>query len=184
MTCLQRLRHSLACTARRKRLGETRQRVVQKGKGKRIPWRAERVQHIPDLGPCFRTRSPSWPPSSLLSSSEPSNHRSESPPLWLPPSTPDFPDDTPDEPLSPPNPGVKRDKPETGHWSDLEDHHHHKWFALPPQPAWMVPRNIPANWAPPQQRQDKSIPEFRSIPHQYHPTQDDWSSFRPPILER
>ena len=44
MMCLQRLRHSLACTAQRKQLGEKRQRVVQKAKGKRIPWRTEHVQ--------------------------------------------------------------------------------------------------------------------------------------------
>ena len=51
MMCLQCLRHSLACTARRKRLGEKRQRVARKGKGKRIPWWVERVQQgMPKTG--------------------------------------------------------------------------------------------------------------------------------------
>ena len=46
MTCLQRLWHSLACTVQRKQSGEKRQRVVRKGKGKRIPWWAEHAQQI------------------------------------------------------------------------------------------------------------------------------------------
>ena len=46
MTCLQRLRHSLACIVQRKWSGEKRQRVAWKGKGKRIPWRAECVQQL------------------------------------------------------------------------------------------------------------------------------------------
>ena len=50
MTCLQRLRHSLACTAQHKRSRETRKGVARKGKGKRIPWRAEHVQHKVDGG--------------------------------------------------------------------------------------------------------------------------------------
>ena len=48
MACLQRLQHSLACTVRRKRLGEKQQRVARKGKGKRgIPWQVEHVQQHP-----------------------------------------------------------------------------------------------------------------------------------------
>ena len=43
---LQCLQHSLACTARCKQSGEKRQRVAQRGKGKRVPWRAEHVQHM------------------------------------------------------------------------------------------------------------------------------------------
>ena len=66
--------------------------------------------NIPDLGPQFWTRSPSRPPSSLPSSSESSHHRSELPPLWLPLSTPDLPNETLNKPLSPLNPGIKRDK--------------------------------------------------------------------------
>ena len=45
MTCLQHLRHSLACTAWQ-RLSARRVRAKTE-KGKRVPWRAERVQHVP-----------------------------------------------------------------------------------------------------------------------------------------
>ena len=54
MTCLQHLWHSLACTAQRKRSGERLQRAAQKGKGKRIPWWAERVQQGVIYCPCTK----------------------------------------------------------------------------------------------------------------------------------
>ena len=44
MTCPQRLRHSLACTARQRPTARRRRLRVRTGKGKRVPWRAERVQ--------------------------------------------------------------------------------------------------------------------------------------------
>ena len=45
MTCPQLLRHSLACTARQRPSARRRRLTVGTSKGKRIPWRAERVQH-------------------------------------------------------------------------------------------------------------------------------------------
>ena len=44
MTCPQLLRHSLACTAWQRPLGRRRRLMVRTRKGKRVPWRAERVQ--------------------------------------------------------------------------------------------------------------------------------------------
>ena len=69
MTCLQHLWHSLAYTAQRKRSGEKQQRVAQREKGKRIPWRVECVQHkaprlIPEpFGACTATAAPLAEPS-------------------------------------------------------------------------------------------------------------------------
>ena len=44
MTCPQHLRHSLACTARQWPSARRRKSRARTGKGKRVPWRAERVQ--------------------------------------------------------------------------------------------------------------------------------------------
>ena len=46
MTCPQHLRHSLACTARRRSSARRRRLRVKREKGKRVPWRAERVQQV------------------------------------------------------------------------------------------------------------------------------------------
>ena len=46
MTCLQLLRHSLACTARQWPLARRRRVRAKTEKGKRVPCRAERVQQM------------------------------------------------------------------------------------------------------------------------------------------
>ena len=72
MTCLQHLWHSLACTARQQPSARRQRLTVRTRKGKRVPWRAKRVQQylqcyelcqsqsIPYLHPSIdQTRCPS-----------------------------------------------------------------------------------------------------------------------------
>ena len=48
---------------------------------------------------------------------------------------------------------------------------------------WLV-KPISQSWFPPRQQSEESLPEFRSCPHQHHPTCDDKSSFRPQVVQQ
>ena len=48
---------------------------------------------------------------------------------------------------------------------------------------WLV-KPIPQSWFPPRQQSGESLPEFWSCPLQHHPTCDDRSSFRPPVVQQ
>ena len=48
---------------------------------------------------------------------------------------------------------------------------------------WLV-KSIPQSWFPPRQQSGESLPEFQPCPHQHHPTHDDRSPFRPPVVQQ
>ena len=48
---------------------------------------------------------------------------------------------------------------------------------------WLV-KSIPQSWFPPKQQSGESLPEFQPCPHQHHPTHDDRSPFRPPVVQQ
>ena len=56
MTCLQRLQHSLACTAQQWLSARRTRKGVGRGKERKVPWQAQRVQHSV---PCYVILSPS-----------------------------------------------------------------------------------------------------------------------------
>jgi len=83
-------------------------------------------------------------------------------------------------------PAVKWNKPDTGHQSFISDYHQHKHYMLTDSPPssqekeTLKPSGIlPRIWLPSRQQPDKTLPEFRSRPHQHHPTRDERSTFRP-----
>ena len=55
-------------------------------------------------------------------------------------------------------------------------------FSLFEEEDWLV-KPISQSWFPPRQQSEESLLEFRSHPHQHHPTHDDRSSFRPPVVQ-
>ena len=90
---------------------------------------------------------------------------------------------------SPLIPAQKHPKLDTGHWSSISDRHQHKRYMLTDLPPSSEEEERPSGitswaWLPPCQSQDKSLPEFGSWPHQYYPTGDEQSTFRPPTEQR
>ena len=90
--------------------------------------------------------------------------------------------------FSPLHPGIQHDWPETGHRSDIEDWHQYKRYMLTSSISLFKRRKllvkpIPQGWFPSRQQSGESIPEFQSCPHQHHPTYDDRSTFRPPVVQ-
>ena len=95
--------------------------------------------------------------------------------------------------LSPTKSGIKRRKPDSSTKVGIKDVHQKKRYMIsgspptPPTPSrermWYIPKRVPANWMPPRQAREQLV-EFRALPHQYRPLQDERSTFQPPMEEQ